>query len=224
MLTRVLEGSNRRTASHAGSGLWRLRAIMPTGARALVADAIPDQVALGLTALLENAGMDRKTAPAFALPSDGAGFIRLNLKGRERNGTVDPTDAENLVDEIAAGLETFVEPSGEKVIASFVRSSDLDVAGPKSSSLPDLVALWSRKPEAALRRVTSPRFGEVLRNGVGSGRSGNHCEGAWACVVPGGSRKSAPNSGPVRAVDLTSTVCALMGAPCEDLPGRPLLG
>ncbi|MGZ9013910.1 MAG: alkaline phosphatase family protein [Burkholderiales bacterium] len=225
MLTRVLEGhSVTRTVSHAGRGLWRLRAIVPTAVRALVADALSERLALSLTTFFENTGTDRKTARAFALPSDGAGFVRLNLKGRERHGIVDPIDAEKLLDEIAAGLATFVEPSGEKAIASFLRSAELDVAGPKSSSLPDLVALWSKKPEAGLRRVTSPRFGEVLRDGVGSGRLGNHCEGAWACVVPAESRKLAPDLGPVRAIDVTSTVCALMGVPCEDLPGRSLLG
>src|SRR5262249_41941783 len=160
---------------------------------------------------------------AFALPSDGPGFVRLNLAGRERHGIVDPGDAETLLDEISAGLRTFVEPSGERMITSVVRSSDLDVPGPKSPALPDRVVVWASKPDAALRVVTSPRFGDVVRDGVGSGRSGNHCEGSWACVVPGGSGRHAGDAGPVRAIDLASTVCAAMEVPRDDLPGRSLL-
>jgi predicted AlkP superfamily phosphohydrolase/phosphomutase len=224
MLARVMNGHVRkRTAASPGSRLWRLRAVTPTALRGLVADAMPDHLAVRLTAHLENAGADRTTTRAFALPSDGAGFIRLNLKGRERHGIVEPRDADELLDEIAAGLATFVEPSGESMITSMIRSSGLDGPGPRSLSLPDLVVRWSHTPEAALRIVTSPRFGEVRRDGVGSGRSGNHCDGAWVCVVPGGPRDLAPDVGTVRAIDLASTVCAVMGVPREDLPGRPLL-
>ena len=223
MLTRVLNRhSNNRTAS-SSIGLWRLRAIMPTYMRALVAGMLPDPVALQLTAYLENAGIDRKTARAFPLPSDGSGFIRLNLKGRERYGIVDPDDAEKLLDEISNGLQTFVEPSGETMIASFLRSSELDVHGPKTSSLPDLVVKWSPKSQAGLRRVTSPRFGEIVRDGVGSGRSGNHGDGAWICMVPGSSQRVAADVAPARAIDIATTVCDLMEAPRQDLPGRPLL-
>ena len=222
MLARVLAGraSNRTTA---GSSLWRLRAIAPTALRARVADAIPDQLVPRLTAYLENVGVDRRTARAFALPSDGPGFVRLNLKGRERHGIVDPRDAPALLDEISAGLRTFIEPSGENMIASIVRSADLDVPGPKSPLLPDLVIVWSPTPDAALRVVTSPRFGDVARDGVGSGRSGNHCDGSWACVVPGGSGRLAPDVEPVRVIDLAATVCAVMEVPHDDLPGRSLL-
>jgi predicted AlkP superfamily phosphohydrolase/phosphomutase len=224
MLTRVLDGrSHNRTASPPGSGLWRLRAIAPTNLRALVASVLPDRLALQLAAYLENAGVDRKTTKAFAVPSDGSGFVRLNLKGRERDGIVDPVDADKLLDEIETGLGTFVEPSGEKMVTSFLRASELDVLGPRSSSLPDLVVLWSPKPQAALRSVSSPWFGEVRREGVGSGRSGNHCHGAWACIVPAGPRQVAPDLASVRAVDLASTACAVLGVPCADLPGRSLL-
>ena len=221
MLARVLAGhaSKRRSADP----LWRLRAVVPTRLRARVADVLPDQLVPKLTAYLENVGGGRRTARAFALPSDGAGFVRLNRKGRERHGIVDPGEAETLLDEISEGLSTFVEPSGEKMIASVVRSSELDAPGPKSSSLPDLVVVWSPTPAGALRLVTSPRFGDVVRDGVGSGRLGNHCEGAWACVVPGGSGRHARDAGPVRAIDIASTVCEAMEVPRNDLPGRSLL-
>jgi predicted AlkP superfamily phosphohydrolase/phosphomutase len=222
MLARVLAGgaSSRATA---GSPLWRLRALAPTALRARVADAIPDHIVPRLTAYLENVGSDRRTTRAFALPSDGPGFVRLNLKGRERDGIVEPGEAETLLNEISEGLQTFVEPSGEKMVASILRSCELDAAGANSSSLPDLVVVWSPTPDAPLRVVTSPRFGDVVRHGVGSGRSGNHCEGSWAFVVPGGSGKHAPDVGSVRDIDLASTVCAAMEVPRDDLPGRSLL-
>jgi predicted AlkP superfamily phosphohydrolase/phosphomutase len=222
MLARVLEGrAQTRTTALPTSALWRLRAAVPTNLRALVADALPDHLALRIAARLESTGADWKTTRAFAPPSDGAGFVRLNLKGREREGIVHPDEAESLLKEIAAGLATFVEPSGQSVVGSVVRPCELDGPGPRSESLPDLVVVWQQSA-ATLRSVASPRFGEVRRAGVGSGRSGNHCGATWATVVPGTTRAPDSDFGPVGPVDLAATVCAMMGVDHDDLPGRSL--
>lgn len=223
MLARVLRaGTSRRTDSRS-SPVWRLRAAVPTHVRARVADALPDRMALSLAARLEGTGINWKKTAAFAPPSDGPGFVRLNLKGRERDGIVDPSVAESLLQEIADGLQSFVDPSGERVVASVLRSSELDVPGPKSHVLPDLFAMWTEKPDVALHSVQSPRFGEVRRHGVGSGRAGNHPGPTWATIVPGGSRNAGPANGPVEAIDLAATICDAMDVPHRDLPGRSLL-
>jgi predicted AlkP superfamily phosphohydrolase/phosphomutase len=224
MLARVLEGSGtKRPAAPPASALWRLRAAVPTNLRALAADALPDRLALNLTARLESTGTDWKRTRAFAPPSDGAGFVRLNLKGREREGIVDPDEAESLLEQIITGLETFVDASCEGVVASVLRSAELDAPGPQSQVLPDLVVVWNRQADAMVRSVVSPRFGEVRRNGVGSGRSGNHTGATWAAVISGTSRKPASDLGLIAPIDLAATVCAVMGVPHNDLPGRSLL-
>ena len=57
-------------------------------------------------------------------------------------------------------------------------------SGPRVGMLPDLVVRWSTRPSRRGEVLTSPQFGTVRRDGVGSGRSGNHNDDAWALVLP----------------------------------------
>jgi predicted AlkP superfamily phosphohydrolase/phosphomutase len=221
MLDAVLSQGSRSRAP--GESLWRLRAAVPTRARAAVAERLPRSVALDLTARLETRASDWSKVRAFVLPSDVVGYVRLNLRGRERDGVVDPRDAEALREEIADGLATFADPDGGLSIAEVKPCEDVVPQGRRSDLLPDLVVRWSDRPSAGLNRVVSPRFGEVRRSGSGSGRSGNHTDDAWAVVVPGPGSEASGRSH-ARVVDLAATVCAAFGVEHADLSGHPLLG
>ncbi len=220
MLSAVLAGGP--VAANGAGAIWRLRAAMPAGLRGAVASAIPDRAALALTARLELRGLDWERTRAFAHPADNQGYVRLSVRGRERNGIVDPADADALKDEIAAGLATFTDPDGAPAVAGVVRASDL-YPGAHADRLPDLVVRWSDRAATTLTTLSSPRFGEVRREGAGSGRSGNHTPGdAWAVVVPGAS-SFAELTRPARLVDVAATVCEVTGADRRGLPGEPLL-
>ena len=91
-----------------------------------------------------------------------------------------------------------------------------------AEALPDLVVFWGDRPAARLDRVTSPQFGEVHRRGVGSGRSGNHTDDAWAIVMPGQSRL-VPLGRMARIIDIGATVCHLLDASQSGLSGYSLL-
>ena len=220
LMTAVLGDRNRDGGG--SRSLWRLRAAVPTGARAAVAAALPGRVALRLTARLELRGTDWSRTRAFALPSDHHGLIRLNLRGRERYGVVDPGDADALCDEIAAGLMTFRDPDGSASIAAVERTADVVAPGRRSEQLPDLLVRWSDRPAVGLDRLVSPRFGAVVRQGAGSGRSGNHTDDAWALLVPGSARFREPSRS-ARVTDLAATAATLLGADASGLPGEPLL-
>jgi predicted AlkP superfamily phosphohydrolase/phosphomutase len=220
MLARVLAGGPLDDG--ALGAIWRLRAAVPARLRAAIAAAIPDRAALALTARLELRGLDWPTTRAFAHPADNQGYVRLNLRGRERAGIVEPDDSEDLLAEIAAGLRTFVRPDGERAVDRVVRAADL-YPGRYSERLPDLVVRWSELPATSVASVSSEAFGEVRRRGAGSGRSGNHTPGdAWAVIVPGASTHAEPARAP-RLVDVAATVCEVTGADRDGLPGEPLL-
>ncbi|HEX6116626.1 MAG TPA: alkaline phosphatase family protein [Solirubrobacterales bacterium] len=205
------------------SAVWRLRAALPPGLRGAVAQALPRRLALELTARLELSGVDRRGARAFAHPADNQGYIRFNLRGRERDGVVDPADAGALAEEIVAGLESFTDPDGRAAVAAIERTADR-YAGEHAYRLPDLVVHWSERPATTLELVRSDRFGAVRRQGAGSGRSGNHTpDGAWAIVAPGRSALREPTR-PPRLADVATSVAAICGAPRDGLGGEPLLG
>lgn len=222
MLEAVLQGGARPV--EATGSIWKLRAALPTGLRAKVASALPDRVALALTARLELRGMDWSATRAFAQPADNQGYVRLNLRGREQEGIVEPADADALMNEIAEGLSSFRDlGDGQRAVKSVDRVRDAFGDGAHADRLPDLIVRWSDRPATLLQGVRSERFGEVRRRGSASGRSGNHTDGdAWALVVPGAS--SLRDSGrPARLVDVAATAAALAGADTASMAGEPLL-
>lgn len=227
VLRAILEpGWSQETAPM--GGIWKLRAALPSGLRAKVGSLLPEQVALDLTSRLEMRGFDWSRTRAFAHPAENQGYIRLNLKGRERDGIVDPAHAPALLDEIAEGVATFHDllPGGEDggpAVASVQQVADLFPSGDRAHQLPDLVVHWVDRPATRLEGVTSARYGTVRRHGVGSGRSGNHTDGdAWAVVVPGRSRLATLDRQP-RLEDIAATALALAGGDPSATAGEPLL-
>lgn len=204
------------------SGIWRLRAAVPSDLRAKVAGALPERVALDLTSRLELRGMDWSRTLAFCHPAENQGYVRLNLRGRERDGIVEPADAPALLDRISQGIETFRDPGGSTAVASIERVHDR-WHGERAHQLPDLVVRWVDTPATRNVALVSERFGRVDRQGVGSGRSGNHTEGdAWALVVPGASKPVSPTR-PPRLEDVAATALALCGGDTSSTVGEPLL-
>ncbi len=222
MLDAVLSGGPLPEGDGAAGAIWRLRAAMPPRARGAVARALPDRAALELTARLELRGVDWSQTKAFAHPADNQGYVRLNLRGRERDGIVDEAEAAELLERIAAGLRTFRDPDGSPSVAAVDRVAEHH-PGKRLAQLPDLVVSWSERPATTLGGVTSPAFGDVMRSGAGSGRSGNHTPGdAWTVVAPGASA-SRSGSGPPRLADVASTIAAVCGVDSKGLSGEPLL-
>ncbi|MDX6408648.1 MAG: hypothetical protein QOE13_1719 [Gaiellaceae bacterium] len=223
MLTAVLSGRRASTSQGSSSNpIWRLRAAVPTRVRAAIANGLPRQAVLDLTARLEVRAADWSQVRAFTVPSDGVGYIRLNLHGREREGVVRPSEVEALQEEIVRGLLSFTDPDGSHPIAGIERLADVAPGAASADLLPDLFVRWSDAPSAQVDRVVSATFGEIRRLGGGSGRSGNHTPDAWAVVVPGSSRaRETPGTG--RVVDIAATVCAAFGLDTSELAGEPLL-
>ncbi len=219
----AVTGDGAGDASRNGGGVrslaWRLRSVVPTSVRSEVARLLPARAALKLTARLESPKLDWSRIRAFAVPSDVQGFVRLNLRGRERLGTVDPADADAVLDELAAGLLSFHDDDGRQVVDSVARASEVEGEGERADWLPDLLVSWSDRPTTGPVRLTSPAFGVAELRGAGSGRSGNHDDAAWALLVPGRSRERAPDRAP-HVVDIAATACSLLG-PRRVGAGRP---
>lgn len=223
MLAAVLHGGPLPSDGDGAGAIWRLRAAIPPGARGAIARALPDRVALELTARLELRGIGWSDTAAFCHPADNQGYVRLNLRGRERDGIVAPDEADALLSAIAEGLATFRDPDGVPAVASVDRVRDHHV-GARDDQLPDLVVQWSERPATTLEGVHSPTFGDVLRRGTGSGRSGNHTPGdAWAVVVPGAHAPVSVNGRSPRLADVATTVAAVCGVDRDGLAGEPLL-
>jgi len=237
MLSAVLAGEGQSRGSFVASAatkeprnpedsdsgaIWRLRGALSGRLRAKVAAAMPDRLALELTARLELRGVDWSTTRAFAHPADNQGYVCLNRAGRERDGIVGESEAAELTEQIREGLLDFRDPDGEPTVIAVDEVADR-WQGTAADRLPDLIVRWRPTSSVALSAVHSPRFGSVQRQGYGSGRTGNHTDGdAWAILAP---RTGRPRdlTRPARITDIPATVAALNGVPLDGLSGEPLI-
>jgi predicted AlkP superfamily phosphohydrolase/phosphomutase len=157
--------------------------------------------------------------PAFALPGFTKGRIRINLRGRERDGTVDPVDYAALCDRIEAHLHRLRDArTGEPVVRSVFRTriDPLD----RDPTLPDfdLDVLWHTRVTDV---VDSPDVGRI--GPVPHFRAGGHWNRGFVAVAGQG---IAPGTRlrDGEAVDLAPTILGLLG---ESVPahfdGRSLL-
>jgi hypothetical protein len=148
--------------------------------------------------------------PAFALPSFYDGRIRINLRGREANGSIAP----GAYDEACRRLETLLREctdpiSGERLVSEVVRAGK----DPRtlSESEADLIILWHGSPLG----LDHPRLGRI--GPIPYRRTGGHTGGAGVAYF------SDPHGlGAVRAMsafDLVPTVLAMLGGALPQLSG-----
>ncbi len=144
---------------------------------------------------------------AFALPAYADGHIRINLKGRDRNGIVASEEYAGVCTEITDILYRLRDGrSGELLVKDVIRTrkSPLD-SNPKLPD-PDLVVVWHT---IATDLIDSPDIGRI--GPITYNRPGGHREhGFFMAKGPGINSDIQLRDG--RAVDVGATILDLMGA------------
>jgi predicted AlkP superfamily phosphohydrolase/phosphomutase len=166
-------------------------------------------------------GTDWGRTSAFAIPSFFTSFVRVNLKGREPQGVVNPgADYEGLLARLTDDLHHLTDPgSGEPLVREVFPTATL-YQGRPPELLPDLFVEWM--PHARqLDRATHPRA-EIVAYPPEIVRSNDHSRsGLVAMAGPSIRREGA--LGEVSLLDLAPTFLALMGAPTAAcMTGTPL--
>jgi predicted AlkP superfamily phosphohydrolase/phosphomutase len=217
MIKAILAGRPALNGKNA-SALWSMRSVLPPAARSAFSRAMPSAVNRAIVSRLYFQGVDWSQTRAFAIPGETTGLVRLNLRGREREGIVAPEEAGELLDTLSAGLRSFVDQDGAPAVASVERAQERWPGGARVDQLPDLVVHWASRPSKAVSSVSAPGLGTLARPGVGTGWPGNHCDEAWALLLPATRRLRAPTGEP-RLVDLAATVAGVTGADASGLVG-----
>jgi predicted AlkP superfamily phosphohydrolase/phosphomutase len=218
MLDRILTREAKSSGRSEQSGyLKRLLSLIPPEWRHTVKLRLPLPWQDRLTTLALMGRLDWAAAPAFSLIADIQGYIRINLRGREAAGMVEPgEDCDRLCAEIEEGLSTFTDAdTGEPVVESVIRTDQLFTQGRRLNNLPDLLVRWASSPAANHRAIVSPRYGSILWPTPGrnpDGRSGDHLpEGfllAAGAHIPPDSRIEGAH-----ILHLAPTVCTLLNVP-----------
>lgn len=142
--------------------------------------------------------------PAFALPSFYDGRIRINLRGREREGLVDPSRYEDTCHAIEALLRECRDPrTGEPAVEDIERASARDPLALGGSEC-DLTVVW-RNTSAALEHPRLGVVGPVALRRTG-GHTGRH--GMAYVAAPG---LTPGDRGVHSAFDVVPTILELLG-------------
>jgi predicted AlkP superfamily phosphohydrolase/phosphomutase len=152
---------------------------------------------------------------AFVVPSFSDCHIRLNVRGREHDGVVEPSAYDAELDALERSLRDVVDArSGETIIADAVRPRRDDPMAP-IGPVPDLVVSFTNVTDI----VRDPHVGIVGPSPLA--RMGEHSVQGWAAIWrPDG---TGADHGTCRPRDLTATVVDLLGLPSSPLvTGTPL--
>ena len=228
MLERILAGGTGAVERRPSPGLaGRLRRTIPVKWRSALKHRLPQKLQDRL-ALFWHRELRSDWSRTRALPclGDLEGYVQVNRKGRERDGIVEPAEGDALLEEIAAGLGTFVdEDTGEPVVHSVGRASELYPPGKNHHCIPDLTVRWMETPAHRHRALVSPRYGRIPWPTPGKnpdGRSGHHRSTGWLIATAPGVGAGG-NLADASILDLAPTALALLEEPVPDgMRGKPI--
>ncbi|MBZ5611811.1 MAG: alkaline phosphatase family protein [Acidobacteriia bacterium] len=161
---------------------------------------------------------------AVAVENNRCGAIRLNVKGREPYGRVEPgAEAQAVKAEIRRELLALRHAGTDQPVVVRVSFAE-ELFGPDHHpDVPDVIVVF-RSDLGILETVSSPRIGtlHVSNYDPGSPRSGDHTLQSRLWVAGGGIAAGRADE-PGNVLDLASTVLReLAVTPSRQLDGRPL--
>lgn len=151
----------------------------------------------------------------FALPTFADARLRINLRGRERDGIVDPADYDQVCKETESLMRACRDPrTGRPVVAETWRPRAHDPMAPGGADA-DIVLQWTHAVDA----IEHPAVGLV--GPFPFRRTGAHSPRGFAFFAGPGIPRTDLGQWP--AVDLPPTIAALLGQrkPSE-LDGQPI--
>ena len=92
----------------------------------------------------KTAGISWSQTRAFLIENSNEGYIRINLKGREPQGIVEPgKEYDDLCDEIYRTIKSLLVPETSKPAVGGVYKTDDIYRGPCRSHMPDIIVHWN---------------------------------------------------------------------------------
>lgn len=185
-----------------------IRRVLPESWRIALSRHLPRERRESLLADQFRNGTNWRKTTAFAIPSAYTSFVRVNLRGREPEGIVEPgADYEALLDRIISDLKEVIDPkTNEPAVKRVAKSVELFGCDPPAS-LPDLFVEW--KPGRFMQRLVHPRAELVQQKPDFYRRSDHSSKGFIAGAGPFISNHGA--IGEVQLLSLAPTFLSMIG-------------
>jgi predicted AlkP superfamily phosphohydrolase/phosphomutase len=139
-----LDGANK--SSHSKTDILSvIRNMIPERLRVAVSQKLlPRYLQEKLSLRWKTTGISWSQTRAFLIENANEGYIRINLKEREPQGTVEPgKEYEGLCEEIYRTVKSLINPANGKLAARGVYKTDDIYHGPCRSHMPDIIIHWN---------------------------------------------------------------------------------
>ncbi len=207
--------------------LSRLRGMVPKEFRAAISrHLLPRWVNEKLSLHWKTADIDWSRTRAFPIENANEGYVRINLKGREPQGIVEPGgEYERLCTTLADAARSLKNPANGRPAACAVHKTDEIFTGPCRPTMPDVIINW--EPEAKVTtELAAQNYGVASAAQPGFAispyYSGNHRPNAFLVAAGPAIRSGAVLAG-ASVLDLAPTILAHFGvAPALHMQGKVL--
>jgi predicted AlkP superfamily phosphohydrolase/phosphomutase len=208
--------------------LSTIRQMIPPQVRfAISRMLLPRHVNEKLSLRWKTAGIAWEHTRAFLIENANEGYIRINLKGREPQGIVEPgAEYKELCEELYQTVKDMINPANSQRAAHTVYKTDDIYQGPCRSHMPDIIINWNDAAQITTALLTQ-KYGMVRSTAPGYALTpyytGNHRPNAFTCAI-------GPDMPPqaVRAnasiLDLAPTILTSLGIEPPDYMHGKVLG
>ena len=195
------------------SPLTLLRRTIRPGIRARMSRFLPRRLQMRLETDRFRTETNWAKTKAFSIPALNTSFVRVNLRGREPQGIIEPgPEYERLLSQIEADLRQLVDVrSGKPAVERVIRTAEAFCCGPPSV-LPDLSVEWKSTPYF-MDRVRHPKV-ELVQSRPQYNRSSYHTFSGFVAAA-GPSIRAGGDLGEVSPLDFAPVFLSLMGEPCS---------
>ncbi|HWO41019.1 MAG TPA: alkaline phosphatase family protein [Candidatus Eisenbacteria bacterium] len=196
------------------------RRLVPESWRVALSRRLPREKRERLLANQFMHGADWSKTTAFAIPASYTSFIRVNLAGREPQGTVRRgADYRAVLERLESDLARLIDAdTGEKAVTTVARTVELFQCEPHVS-LPDLFVHW--KPGRFMERVRHPKT-ELTQKKPDFYRPSDHSRHGFVAAA-GPSIKAQTQASDVEVLNLAPTFLSLLGEPVPPrMTGHPI--
>jgi len=168
--------------------LSTVRGMIPKRLRLAVSQAIlPRSINERLSLHWKTAGMAWNRTRAFLIENANEGYIRINLKGREPEGIVEPGQEYNaLCEDIYQTAQGLVNPANGLPAAHAVFKTDEIFPGPCRSHMPDIIINWNERAKVTTQLLVK-KYGLMTTREPGHALppyyTGNHRPNAFMAAI-----------------------------------------
>jgi predicted AlkP superfamily phosphohydrolase/phosphomutase len=215
----------RLGAGSGGGVAANIRSRLPLGVRSTIRRLVPNRLRRRLQTAAGSlpAPLETPATRAAAFPADINGYIRLNLRGRDPYGSVEPgAEAEAQLEELRQALFELEHPRSRERIVTEVLTAEEAFGNERHPDVPDLMVTF-RDDLGTLDHCMSERVGHVRVPVRIAHRSGDHT-GEARLWLAGNGIEPLPAMANAHAVDVAPTILTLLGVtPPSRLEGHSLI-